>query len=60
MKIRMYRAFGLVTGRVYAEGTEEGVRTLLQKRYPSLGKAVDGREVRRDPVYPEPIMISRI
>ncbi|MGX7196748.1 hypothetical protein [Enterococcus olivae] len=60
MKQKQYRAFGLETGEIYAEGNEEEVRRKLQKKFPSYRTDTKARLALQVPVYPEPLMISKI
>lgn len=61
MKDRIYKVFGLETGKIYAQGTEEYVHRHLQAKFPSFSQIRDNRgQVARRCISPEPMAKTRI
>lgn len=61
MKDRIYKVFGLETGKIYAQGTEEYVHRRLQANFPSFSQARDRRgQISRRCILPEPMAKTRI
>lgn len=57
-RVRLYRFFGLETGRIYAEGEEAECYRYLQERFSSFDRR--RRKTTVLTIYPEPIRKSRI
>lgn len=57
-RMRLYRFFGLETGRIYVEGEEAECFRYLQERFSSFDRR--RRKESALTIYPEPIRKSRI
>ncbi|HBA1104348.1 hypothetical protein ACK4CI_17460 [Enterococcus gallinarum] len=56
MKVKIY---GLVTGKIFAQGEKNDCIRELQSRYPDFSRGIK-KEIVNNPVYDEPLAIKRI
>lgn len=56
MKVKIY---GLVTGKIFAQGEKNDCIRELQSRYPEFSRGIK-KEIVNNPVYDEPLAIKPI
>ncbi|MEB5882705.1 hypothetical protein MXL84_12545 [Enterococcus gallinarum] len=56
VKVKIY---GLVTGKIFAQGVKNDCIRELQSRYPDFSRGIK-KEIVNNPIYDEPLAIKRI